>query len=85
MLSIGCGAAGKERALARMLPDRSFVGIDIAAKTLDRVRGECADAGLMNLELKEGDAVGPLVVESIKPGGVFFAHDGVSVLHKVGR
>jgi len=37
------------------------------------------------LELNEGDAVGPLVVESIKPGGVYFMHDGVSVLHKVGR
>lgn len=42
------------------------------------------DAGQV-LELNEGDAVGPLVVESIKPGGVFFMHDGVSVLHKVGR
>lgn len=42
------------------------------------------DAGQV-LELNEGDAVGPLVVESIKPGGVFFTHDGVSVLHKVGR
>jgi hypothetical protein len=37
------------------------------------------------MELNEGDAVGPLVVESIKPGGVVFGHDGVSVLHKVGR
>ncbi len=37
------------------------------------------------LELNEGDSVGPLVVESITPGGVVFSHDGVSVLHKVGR
>lgn len=37
------------------------------------------------LELNEGDAVGPLVVEEIKPGGVMFTHDGVSVMHKVGR
>jgi hypothetical protein len=37
------------------------------------------------LELNEGDSVGPLVVESIKPGGVVFGHDGVSVLHKVGH
>ncbi len=37
------------------------------------------------LELNEGDAVGPLVVEAIKPGGVYFAHDGISVLHKIGR
>jgi hypothetical protein len=37
------------------------------------------------MELSEGDVVGPLVVESIKPGGVVFGHDGVSILHKVGR
>jgi hypothetical protein len=42
------------------------------------------DAGGV-IELSEGDVVGPLVVESIKPGGVVFGHDGVSVLHKVGR
>ncbi len=42
------------------------------------------DAGAA-LELNEGDSVGPLVVESITPGGVVFSHDGVSVLHKVGR
>ena len=38
-----------------MLPDRSFVGLDIAAKTLDRARAECAGAGPTNLEFEEGD------------------------------
>lgn len=37
------------------------------------------------LEMNEGDVIGPLVVESIKPGGVVFSHDGVSVLYRVGR
>jgi len=37
------------------------------------------------LLLREGDAVGPLVVEMIEPGGVFFAHDGIAVRYNVGR
>jgi hypothetical protein len=37
------------------------------------------------LRLREGDAVGPLVVEMIEPGGVFFAHDGIAVRYNVGR
>ena len=44
VLSIGCGAAPKERALARALPDRRFVGLDIAAETVERTREECAVA-----------------------------------------
>jgi hypothetical protein len=31
------------------------------------------------LELREGDAVGPLVIDTIKPTGVQFAHDGVAI------
>jgi hypothetical protein len=37
------------------------------------------------LRLREGDAVGPLVVEMIEPGGVFFIHDGIAVRYNVGR
>lgn len=37
------------------------------------------------LHLREGDAVGPLVVEVIEPGGVFFAHDGIAVRYNVGE
>jgi hypothetical protein len=36
------------------------------------------------LKLREGDAIGPLVVKSIKPGGVLFYHDGVEVRYNVG-
>ncbi len=36
------------------------------------------------LRLKEGDAVGPLVVESIKPSSVVFDHDGIQVTYTVG-
>ncbi len=36
------------------------------------------------LRLKEGDAFGPFVVESIKPNGVLFNHDGVEIHYNVG-
>jgi hypothetical protein len=36
------------------------------------------------LELHEGDAIGPLVVEEIQPTGVFFGHDGIAILRRVG-
>jgi len=37
------------------------------------------------LQLKQGDAVGPLVIETIRPGGVLFIHDGVEVEYRVGQ
>ncbi|MBW2541180.1 MAG: hypothetical protein JRF15_03745, partial [Deltaproteobacteria bacterium] len=36
------------------------------------------------LRLKEGDAIGPLVIESIKPGSVLFSHDGIEIRYNVG-
>ena len=36
------------------------------------------------LRLHEGDAVGSLVVTTIKPSGVVFDHDGVSFWRRVG-
>jgi hypothetical protein len=36
------------------------------------------------LELHEGDAIGPLVVEEIQPTGVFFGHDGIAIMRRVG-
>jgi len=36
------------------------------------------------LRLKEGDAIGPLVVESIEPGSVVFNHDGIEIRYNVG-
>jgi hypothetical protein len=36
------------------------------------------------MRLKEGDAIGPLVVESIKPGSVLFNHDGIEIRYNVG-
>lgn len=55
ILSIGCGRAVKERVLAAALPDRTFVGIDIADRILDEARAELAAAGLANLRLEQGD------------------------------
>ena len=37
-----------------------------------------------SLQLKEGDAVGPLVIKAIKPGSVLFNHDGIEIVYKVG-
>ena len=36
------------------------------------------------LHLKEGDAIGPLVVKVIKPGSILFSHDGIEVVYNVG-
>jgi len=55
VLSIGCGAAGKERVLARALPDRRFEAMDLAGDVLDAARAEIAKEGLSNLELWRGD------------------------------
>ena len=36
------------------------------------------------MRLKVGDAVGPLVVQAIKPGSVLFNHDGIEIQFNVG-
>jgi hypothetical protein len=36
------------------------------------------------LRLKEGDAVGPLVVKAIKPGSVLFNYNGIEIVYNVG-
>ena len=36
------------------------------------------------LRLKEGDAIGPLVVKIIKPGSVLFDHDDIEIRYNVG-
>jgi hypothetical protein len=36
-------------------------------------------------EIHEGDAVGPLVVSTIKPSGVIFLHEGVEIVRRVGE
>ena len=55
VLSIGCGTALKEEAIASKLPDRFFVGFDIADKTLDEARERLARNGIQNLKLELGD------------------------------
>ena len=37
-----------------------------------------------SLRLKEGDAVGPLVVKTIKPDSVLFNHDSIEIRYNVG-
>ena len=55
VVSMGCGLAGKERVLAAALPDRQFVGLDIAGEIIDLAREEIAREGLTNLEVEHGD------------------------------
>lgn len=55
ILSVGCGTAVKERTLARLLPDRELVAIDVATETLARAREQAAHEGLANLRLEFGD------------------------------
>lgn len=55
ILSVGCGAAVKERALARALPDRHFIGMDIAEDALESTRQSLAEEGISNVSLEYGD------------------------------
>lgn len=55
ILSLGCGPATKEQAIARALPDRKLVGIDIAAEAVAAARVQAAAAGIQNLEMRIGD------------------------------
>ncbi|MCC6782906.1 MAG: class I SAM-dependent methyltransferase [Planctomycetes bacterium] len=80
VLSVGCGPAVKERALARALPDREFVGLDIAPETVARVAAECAAEGLRNLSVREGD-FNDLQLER----GSFRAILGLGAIHHVER
>lgn len=36
-------------------------------------------------QVKEGDAIGPLVVSTIEPSGVVFSHDGIEMRRRVGE
>lgn len=80
VLSVGCGPATKERALAKALPDRRFVGLDIAAETIERVRAECAAEGVANLTVRLGD-FNDLRLER----GEFRAILGLGAIHHVER
>jgi SAM-dependent methyltransferase len=55
IVSLGCGAAGKERFLATTMPDRRFVGIDLADEIIAASREEIERDGLRNLEISQGD------------------------------
>jgi SAM-dependent methyltransferase len=55
ILSVGCGTASKERAIARQLPDRQFVGLDISPETVARASDQLGAEGIENLSLELGD------------------------------
>jgi SAM-dependent methyltransferase len=78
ILSVGCGRAAKERQLARLLPDRRFVGIDIADRTLETAREEIGGEGLSNLRVEHGD-FNRLQLEQGRFGAVL----GLGAIHHV--
>jgi hypothetical protein len=43
------------------------------------------DRSAEHREIREGDAVGPLVVSKIEPSGVVFVHEGVEVRRRIGE
>jgi SAM-dependent methyltransferase len=55
ILSVGCGLCSKERVLAQALPDRRFVGLDIADRTIATARTELAALGIANVTIEQGD------------------------------
>ncbi len=55
IVSLGCGAALKERILAANLPDRQFIGIDIADQVIRQANEEFQREGLSNLSVQHGD------------------------------
>lgn len=55
VLSVGCGPAEKEMAVAAALPDRDIVGLDIAERTMERAREEAGRRGLGNLHIEYGN------------------------------
>ncbi|MEO0479810.1 MAG: class I SAM-dependent methyltransferase [Planctomycetota bacterium] len=55
ILSVGVGPASKEIAIAGLIPDRIFVGLDLAEQALRKGREAARAAGVTNLELIPGD------------------------------
>ncbi len=55
ILSVGCGGAEKEMHFVNDLPDRHFVGLDLAESALERARQKIEVNGVKNLELVSGD------------------------------
>ena len=55
VLSLGCGPGHKERLLAAALPDREFIGIDIAGEIVAAANAELRQLGFDNLSLMCGD------------------------------
>ncbi len=78
IVSVGCGRGDKERALARLVPDRRFLGIDIAADIVATAQRELAAAGVDNLQLRVGD-FNHLELER----GEFAAVLGLGAIHHV--
>ena len=55
ILSLGCGLGGKERLLAKAMPDRQFLGMDIADDIVVMANEAIAREGLPNMRVELGN------------------------------
>lgn len=55
IISLGCGLGDKERILAKAMPDRQFLGLDIAGDIVEIANQEIAEAGLANFRVERAD------------------------------
>src|SRR5262245_50845406 len=55
VLELGCGDGGNLIPMALSLPRSRFVGIDLASTAIERGRAAAANAGVGNVEFRQGD------------------------------
>lgn len=55
VLEAGCGVGSQTVTLARRSPDTAFTAIDVSAASVAEARRRAADAGLANVEFRQGD------------------------------
>ena len=64
-VDLGCGNGRTLTLLAAANPDCSFIGVDFNPDHLARARQIAEEAGLANLELREGDLLDPAVLDAL--------------------
>jgi SAM-dependent methyltransferase len=59
VLEAGCGTGAQTVTLARNSPGASIVSIDVSPSSLDQARERVEEAGIANVELRQGDLFDP--------------------------
>ena len=55
VLEVGCGVGSQTITLAQRSPDTAFTAVDVSAGSLAEARRRAAEAGLANVEFRQGD------------------------------